>query len=319
MIIFQDLLNTNLKAIFLHHFFYLEYTYNKKKDSLMSNLNIRGFSDNSYIHDSSLKKSEKPTGKRKPTKQAAPEKMGQVIPYKPKSNAAKHNPNAKAIYNGDGDVVEFKKAASTNPKAVVTKGIAGVLAAAMLYAGGAKFIDKMTPADPNFNAGSHNVEQVSTLTSVDERAILLANTIDSKEAALGEIVLPTEYEMYSDEISELNEKLQDDKLSDKKKEQCEEKLNDILSKQEKQNELATVYVDSDGKYAYILPKESGIYAEDIKEAFGIKDGVIRNYNSNLEYSWGEDGTEDMPGYYKDYTYSTIPYEGIKVPFDSLKK
>ncbi len=201
----------------------------------------------------------------------------------------------------------------------IKQGALAVGISALVLIGGAKLADKFSAPEPNFDANNHSAAEVADFYDIDERAIILANRIDDPETPLGEIILPTQYSMYGDDIAELEEKLENDKLSDNKRKKLEAELDVLKNKQAEQDELATVYVDEEGKYAYIIPTSSDVESEDFKDAFGIKDGVIRAYNDNLDYVWASDGTEDMPGHYRDYTGSDIPAEGIRVPLDKLGK
>lgn len=224
--------------------------------------------------------------------------------------------NYKSYSDTQGDVyVPRKRTRHSHVKQNVAKGVVGCACALCLIAGGANLVNKLKPVEPNYNAHNHTASYVEVVTDVDARAILLANGIKSADEPLGEIILPYEYKVYEDEINNLEEQLSG-KLSDKKREELTERLNELTNKQEEQDALATVYVDENGKYAYIIPTRGGISAETIKDAFGIKDGVIRTYN-NLDFSWGVDGEGDTKGYYRDYTDSVVPSSGIRIPFDKL--
>lgn len=230
--------------------------------------------------------------------------------------------------NSDGDSLEIKrqrrqsaqrKAQAKHDRKVrawANRGLGAILAASMIF-GGSAIGDKLTAPHNNYNAQGHNVVEVAEWADVDYRAILLANGIkvNEMEDPLEDIILPEVYSSFGDKISELEEKLDSDKLSAEKREEIETELEGLKAKQQAQDELATVYVDEDGKYAYIIPN-GHCSAEKLKDAFGIKDGVLKQYN-NLSYVWATDDPEY--GYYKDYTGASIPEKGVKVPYDELNK
>ena len=74
---------------------------------------------------------------------------------------------------------------------------------------------------------------------------------------------------------EICEKLFSEKTSDTDKAKYEQELEKLKERKTKQDELATVYV-SDNKKVLIIPK-GYVSCEELKDAFGIKDGVILKY------------------------------------------
>ncbi len=188
--------------------------------------------------------------------------------------------------------------------------IIGALAATGIILGGSKIANNMQEPSPNFNAAGHTLEETAQWTDIDPRAISIANDIDNPNMALDEIILPEVYDGLSDEISSLEEKLEDNTITEEETEQ----LKELKDKKEYQDSLASAYSLEDGT-VIILPNEYGVSGEEIKDAFGIKDGVLKE-NNDLYYSW----EKDEEGYgYKDYTGHSIPYSGVVVPECELNR
>ena len=167
-----------------------------------------------------------------------------------------------------------------------------------------------------FDAKGKTVEQASEYCGIDSRAILIANKgIENEGQAVYKITVPVEYDMYEKYNSEIDEKLKDDDLYYSDKLKLNDKKQELKEIKEKQEDMAQIYTD--GKWAYIVPNDYFTVTEDLKEVLGIKDGIIIKNNKNqLNYKWGIDS--DGHGY-KDYTFSTVPYSGIKVPLKELGK
>ncbi len=181
--------------------------------------------------------------------------------------------------------------------------------------GGKAVVNSFSGPEENFDAQGRTVFEAANFCDVDPRAILLANGLSDENEIIDEIVLPEKYGVLDEEIAEA-EKAAQQASSDEELAQAKEKLSELEERQARQDELAEVYVVEDGKFAYIIPKESGIDGEEIKSAFGIKDGVLRKYNS-LPFEWGFD--KEIGEGYRDYTGQPIPYEGVRVPKDELGK
>ena len=205
-----------------------------------------------------------------------------------------------------------KKAAREN----FAKGIATLMAVATI-AGGAKaggdYITRFDPASANYDAMGHTITEVSEWTGVDEKAILIANEMSDANEKVDDIVLPESYKPLEEEISGLKERLEKDKLTSEERAELQEELDFLTAKQQEQEAIGASYIDEDGKFVYIVPNEV-ISAETIKDAYGIEDGVLREYN-DLSYTWG--WNPDVPEHnsYKDYTGSRT--SGVRVPADEI--
>ena len=96
----------------------------------------------------------------------------------------------------------------------------------------------------------------------------------------------------------------------------QKELDSLEEKKVKQDELVVVYRNSEDEL-FIIPNSYGVSCEDLKEAFGIKDGVILKYNrEELGYTWGVGGPEGRG--YRDYTGASVPRDGIEIPLSSIK-
>lgn len=238
--------------------------------------------------------------------------------------------------NYDGDIAEFrtpmqktqtksdrveryrqaqlkkKKAAQERFK----KGVAAAMTIATLAGGikmGGDFITRFDSASTNYDALNHTITEVAEWTGVDEKAILLANQMDNANEKVGEIVLPESYDPLEENISQLQERIEKDKLTSKERERLQEELDFLLAKKEQQEAIGEIYIDEDGKFVYIVP-DKVTSAEGIKDAYGIKDGVLREYN-DLDYTWGWDSEAPEHQGYKDYTESQT--SGVRVPADEI--
>lgn len=232
-------------------------------------------------------------------------------------------------YNQDGDYLEVQnqrsRKAQDNKKSQhpmlekmfigLVKAFAVVLPIEMAIAAAISCIASIMPPKPNFDACGNTAAQVEQFTGVDARAILLANKFNADDA-LNEIVLPEKANLFEDEIAEITKKLENKKLTNAERKELEAKLETYQARQAARDALGQLYMDEEGKFAYFVPNERGTSAEDVKDAFGIKDGVIRNHN-DLDYSWGRDSEHPEYGAYRDYTGSSIPYKGIKIPLDTV--
>lgn len=153
-------------------------------------------------------------------------------------------------------------------------------------------------------------EQLSQSTGIPLDVILWANKAKDAQAVPKKAIIPNAYDVTKEKREELEEKIASGKASDKDK----EKLEKLNARKALQDELATVYVNDDGK-ALIIPNDY-VSCEKLKEAFGIKDGVILKYNrEELGYTWGVGGPEGRG--YRDYTGASVPSSGIIIPLDKI--
>ena len=253
------------------------------------------------------------------------------IPEFMKNRAPK---SARVRTNQDGDVAEFtknpaktaphkkeqqhtktasssKKSKKHNSISTKTKLFLAALAVTGTIAAtpsACDYITRFNTATADYDTCGHTIEEVAEWADIDVEAILLANQITNENTVLDEIVLPESYDPLQEEISALEEKLADDGISDTARTKAEERLSLLLQKQEEQEKIGNTYIDEDGKFIYIVTDELTL-VEDIKDAYGIKDGVLSEYN-DLNYTWGS----DEYGGYKDYTYSKTT--GVRVPVDA---
>ena len=128
-----------------------------------------------------------------------------------------------------------------------------------------------------------------------------------------DIVLVEKYSPYQAEISDLQYRIENDKLTQAEREDLIAEAEALKTKQAAQEELATAYVDSDNKYVYLIPTDYNISVEDIKDAYEIPDEVLKYYN-DIDFFWNSDGEGDG---YRDYRNARCPEEGIKVPYDKI--
>lgn len=210
----------------------------------------------------------------------------------------------------------FERQRQRDKKNQIKGFMAGISAALMITGGGKAALDHISGPQENFDAQGKTVEQAADFCNVDPRAIILANSLESENETIEDIILPQKYDVLEEDIKDLEETIK--KAPQSEKEALEEQLDELLARQELQNSLAEVYVVEGGKFAYIIPLEKGISAEEIKSAFGIEDGVLKKYN-DLSYEWGIDTTVDVHQGYRDYTGASVPYEGIRVPVKELNQ
>ncbi len=261
--------------------------------------------------------------------------MGPVVPDFMNKRTSK---GSRVRTNKDGDIAEFKtaKTEAEHKKERIQKrkqaeirrkkaaqqrvkaGIAALITATAI-AGGTKGcvseLTKFNPASTNFDALGHTITEVSDWTGVDEKAILLANQLESADEKVDDIVLPESYKPLEESITTLQEKLSQDKLSAEEKEELQQELDFLSAKQKEQDEMGEAYIDEDGKFVYIVPNET-VAAEAIKDAYGIEDGILKDYN-NLSYTWGFDSNLPEDNGYRDYTSSRT--SGVRIPADEINK
>ncbi len=98
----------------------------------------------------------------------------------------------------------------------------------------------------------------------------------------------------------------------------------LISKQEKQDEIATSYRDGNFVYYVINPSDEGnesnsINAKQFKDLFDIKDGALKKYNHLNRYY--TDTAPDPDGHRGIYTYDFHVFEEgdmIKVPISAIE-
>lgn len=175
-------------------------------------------------------------------------------------------------------MVDIKRQKQKEHDAKVRMQGAFVGAMAMLTAlGGGMAINNAQKPAADFDTRGNSIEEVADFCDIDPRAIAIVNGLESDETA-DKIIMPEKLDIESD--------------------------------------LAEVYTVEGSKFAYIIPKDYGISAEDIKEAFKIEDGVLKKYN-DLSYDWATNDELEVHRGYKDYSSATVPYEGIRVPLKEL--
>lgn len=198
----------------------------------------------------------------------------------------------------------------------LARGIATLMTVATI-AGGAKvggdYITRFNPANANYDAMGHTITEVAEWSGVDEKAILLANQMTDANEQVDDIVLPESYSPLEEDISKLQERLEKDKLTNEERLELQEELDFLVSKQQEQNAISASFIDEDGKFVYIVPDER-TSAETIKDAYGIKDGVLKDYN-DMDYVWGYDADAPEHKGFKDYTGAHT--SGVRVPADEI--
>lgn len=227
------------------------------------------------------------------------------------SDLRNENKNKRPAYNYDRNPrMDDKKNAKKAERLLI-----GAAAILLLTGGGAKAVSTLNYN--KYDANGKTLSEVCDEFDIDERAILLANSGIEEDEPLDTIKMPEKYDGLEEKISDIEERLESTKLDYAERNMLKSQLNSIKARQDCQHELAQTYLSPNGKYVYIIPNDYGIALEEIKEAFGIKDGVIRDYNNIEDYTWGI--TPEIGTGYRDYTRSLTPYEGIKVPVDKLNK
>ena len=193
----------------------------------------------------------------------------------------------------------------------------GAVTAGTIILGGGQLADNMTAPHADFNPQGHSIVEVADFMDVQPEALMLANSgmeIASEDVPVNEdIVLVEKYSPYQAEISDLQYRIENDKLTQAEREDLIAEAEALQAKQAAQEELATAYVDSDNKYVYLIPTDYNISVEDIKDAYEIPDEVLKYYN-DIDFFWNSDGEGDG---YRDYRNARCPEEGIKVPYDKI--
>lgn len=210
-----------------------------------------------------------------------------------------------------------KKKTGCNP---LLKTTAKVLIPVMIYAGGVQ-MGKKAQMDEYLEApygivinAEQSYEELAQTNDIPLDVMLWANEADDAQAVPDKAIIPSAYDITEEKRAELEEKIASKKTSAEDMAKYEKELEALNIKKDLQGELATVYVNEDGK-ALIVPN-GYVSCEDVKDAFGIKDGVIKKYNKEkLSYSWGIDDFEGRG--YKDYTGAKVPQSGIEIPLDKM--
>ncbi len=155
-------------------------------------------------------------------------------------------------------------------------------------------------------------ESLSQTTKIPLNVLLWANGAENKDEIPKKAVIPNEYDITFEKRMELAEKISSS--SGDKKAAYERELEELIAKKELQDELVTVYINDDNEV--LMVPNNYASCEEVKEAFDIKDGVIKKYNEEkLSYSWGVDGFEGRG--YRDYTGAMVPSDGIVLPLDKI--
>lgn len=216
------------------------------------------------------------------------------------------------------------------PLSTMIKSFAGGVAATILVNTAAGVInqtpDKVTiPYNP-----SVSITEIAERYDTDINAILDINQIDETTDLneITELIIPTDYDYLDTKIETLQNKLFSQDLSDTERAEIEQQIEQLIAKQEYQQNIATVYTD--GEYIYFELKtfdentpddikdrfKYGINVETFKDIFDIKDKALRKHN-NISYIW----TTDDPEYggYLDFTVATLyPGRTVKVPLNAIK-
>ena len=201
------------------------------------------------------------------------------------------------------------------------RGLALLLATGGVFGGGyiagrnaekAEYFD--APYATMINA-QQSYEQIAQTSKMPLDILLWANDAKDASEVPEKVIIPSIYDATAKKRAEICDKLFSEKTSDEDKAKLEEELEELKERKAKQDELATVYV-SDNKKVLIIPNDY-VSCEELKEAFGIKDGVILKYNrEELGYTWGVGGPEGRG--YRDYTGASVPRDGIEIPLSSIK-
>lgn len=211
-----------------------------------------------------------------------------------------------------------KKKSNANP---LVKTTAKVLIPVMIYAGGVQMGKKAqvneyleAPYGIVVNA-EQSYEELAQANDIPLEVMLWANKADDAQEIPKKAIIPNAYDVTEEKRTELEEKIASKKTSAEDIAKYEKELEALNIKKDLQDEFATVYVNEDNK-ALIVPN-GYVSCEDVKHAFGIKDGVIKKYNQEkLSYTWGIGGPEARG--YKDYTDANVPLEGIEIPLDKME-
>lgn len=257
--------------------------------------------------------------------------------YSTKSRSSQHS-GSKMERTPDSDRLEkstqrprnIKHKQKRKPISTIIKSFAGGVAATILV-NTAAGIANQTPDKVTIPYNSSvSITEIAETYDTDINAILDINHIDETTDLneITELIIPSDYDYLTPKIESLQQQLFSQKLSDTQRTEIEQQIDQLIEKQEYQQNIATVYTD--GKYVYFEIKDFdentpedikdrfkyGINVETFKNIFDIKDKALRK-NNNISYFW----TTDDPEYggYCDYTYAMLHSgQTIKVPVNSIK-
>lgn len=215
-----------------------------------------------------------------------------------------------------------QKKTKNNGYSPLARATAKILIPVTIFTGG-YFIGKDAQRDEYMEApygiymnAEQSFEQLSETTGLPLDVLLWANETDDAQAIPEKAIIPNAYDVTAEKRAELEEKIASRRTSNEDKAKYEKELEALNAKKEIQDEIATVYINDDGE-ALIIPNDY-VSCEKVKEAFGIKDGVILKYNrEKLSFTWGTDGPDGRG--YKDYTGASVPKSGITIPASKLGK
>ena len=142
-----------------------------------------------------------------------------------------------------------------------------------------------------------------------------------------QISIPSAYEHpIVDEMEELQDDLYSNRLDDEERAEIIDEMADLAEIQQMQSEIATMCTDGEFVYFTItLPRgdeatdiqkkyDGRINVETFKDIYGIKDGVIKDNNNNISFTWGL----GEYGGYMDWTTASLKNgDTIKVPVSAV--
>lgn len=212
-------------------------------------------------------------------------------------NNSRHSTSPNRVYNSDGDSYEVKKDSVYYRKQAHQKKIAqmkkeqkakmfvAMLLSALTVGGSAAGINAVQAnqkePDAGFYTNNHSIVEVSDFTGTPSRVIMAANKNIDAGKNLPEKIV-------------------------------------MPTKLEENSDNVDIYTD--GKYAYIEALHD-ISMEDLKNELGIGDGVIRNNNNDVSYTYASEHTASGDCVsYKDYTNSSAAKGNVvKVPIKELNQ
>jgi len=158
---------------------------------------------------------------------------------------------------------------------------------------------------PTFNSYGHSIGDVANFIGCPTAIVEVVNDADENDI-LDKVVIPQPYTKIDEEIAMLIDKTRQVGLAQDEVDKINTKLNSLKEKKVMQEKLGKAYIDPEDDMDYILWNDT-CKAEDVKYAWGVKDGVLRKYNE-LEFTYGSkklDGFGAETNYFKDYTNSYV--------------
>ena len=223
----------------------------------------------------------------------------------PKQQIQQHLENADSFERKKPPMTEEEMRAKIQKSASINRAVGAISAIAVVA-----MIHGLTPI--RTQSYGNTVSEVANYVDMPSEILAEMNDV-SVHDVLPSVRLPKKFNRTEEEIKKIEEKLEKNNLSDRKRENLNEELMILKERKALQDKMGVAYYDDLDSRAYIQLNDSYL-ASDVEYAWGISEGTIEKHN-DLIYRWTQSKTEE--GVYETNSSKKYAFGLVEIPLNQL--